>query len=223
MTGVRQQGRTIFLVDGFNLYASLCLASEGLAAAGQPSGTKWLNLHSLCTSFLPLVRSPLQPQAVLTRIDYFTALAPWSQEKRLRHQWYIECLRASSVNVRMGRFKHKEVECQARCRQFFWTYEEKETDVAIGVALLAMFHEDLCDKAVLLSGDSDYVPALREAKRLFPSKRIYCVFPYGRASEHLKREAHGSFSIARESYVKHQLPDPFVLTPTRSIEKPADW
>jgi hypothetical protein len=108
VTSVPQQGRTIFLVDGFNLYASLCLASEGLAAAGQPAGTKWLDLRSLCGSFLALVRSPLEPQAILARIDYFTALAPWSQETRRRHQRYIECLRASSVNVRMGRFKHKE-------------------------------------------------------------------------------------------------------------------
>lgn len=219
MASVPPQDRTIFLIDGFNLYASLCEARDDLERTGQPSGTKWLDLYGLCRTFLPL----FQPPATLTEVVYFTALVPWSQEKRLRHEWYIECLKKTGVKVRKGRFKKKSIVCQARCRQTFQTHEEKETDVAIGVALLTLFFENRCDTAVLLSGDSDYVPALQEARRLFPSKRIRCVFPFHRKSDDLARCAHGAFSISRDSYVKHQLPDPFPLTPTRSISKPVDW
>ena len=41
--------RTAFLVDGFNLYHSLVEAQHAL----QGRGTRWLDLRSLCASFLP--------------------------------------------------------------------------------------------------------------------------------------------------------------------------
>jgi len=89
--------------------------------------------------------------------------------------------------------------------------------------VVGLFQEDRCDTAVVLSADSDYVPAVSEARRLFPLKRVHCAFPYGRTSFHLEQCAHARFSISRNSYVKHQLPDPFPLTSARSISKPIDW
>jgi hypothetical protein len=215
----RPPDRTIFLVDGFNLYHSLCRARDDLRRIGRPSGTRWLDLIGLCRAHL----SAVSRSAALTGVVYFTAFVPWSQDKRLRHEWYVECLKATGVKVRLGRFKAKEVICGARCGLPFITHEEKETDVAIGVALLGLFQEDLCDTAVVLSADSDYVPAVREARRLFPIKRVHCAFPYGRASFHLEKCSHARFSLSRNSYVRHQLPDPFPLTPFRSISKPAGW
>lgn len=219
MSSSRPLDRTIFLVDGFNLYHSLCRASDDLRVNGQPSGTRWLDLLGLCRAHL----SAVSRSATLSEVIYFTALVPWSQEKRLRHEWYLECLKASGVKVRLGRFKTKEVVCGAACGLPFFTHEEKETDVAIGVALLGLFQEDRCDTGVVLSADSDYVPAVSEARRLFPHKRVHCAFPYGRTSFHLEKCADARFSISRGSYIQHQLPDPFPLTPTRSIAKPADW
>jgi len=218
VTPTHSQDRTIFLVDGFNLYHSLRQAQSDLAQAGEPSGTKWLDLFGLCRAHL----SSVSATATLSEVRYFTALAGWSQAKLRRHEDYLECLKATGVRVRVGRFKDKVVTCRARCGQKFLASEEKETDVAIGVALLAVLFENRCENAVILSADSDYVPAVEEAKRLFPDKRVLCAFPYARNSEDLRRVAR-VFRLSRESYVKHPLPDPFVLTPTRSISKPAGW
>ena len=54
--------RTVFLIDGFNLYHSVRDAAR--AAGGH--GTKWLNIKSLCESYLHLVGG----QSVLVNIYY---------------------------------------------------------------------------------------------------------------------------------------------------------
>ncbi len=77
--------------------------------------------------------------------------------------------------------------------------------------------------AVLVTGDSDIAPALRTARRLFPAKSICCCFPYRRQSLELKRLANKSFSISKEHYLRHRLPDPFVLPDGRIVVKPARW
>ena len=62
-------GRIAFLVDGFNLYHSLKDASFRLGLRG--AGTRWLDLRSLCASFLHAIGGGAQ----LSSIFYFSALA----------------------------------------------------------------------------------------------------------------------------------------------------
>lgn len=75
----------------------------------------------------------------------------------LRHQKYIEALQDTGVDPYFGRFRRA-------VRQGRERFEEKETDVAIGVHLMAGFALDLCDMAVIVSGDTDLVPAFRVAR-----------------------------------------------------------
>ncbi|HEX7706207.1 MAG TPA: hypothetical protein VF701_07085 [Thermoanaerobaculia bacterium] len=79
--------RTTFIVDGFNLYHSVCDASRALGLAG--AGVKWLNLRKLCESYLSLIGGPAQ----LERIYYFSALATHLESAKpdltLRHRAYL--------------------------------------------------------------------------------------------------------------------------------------
>ena len=59
-------------------------------------------------------------------------------------------------------------------------FEEKETDVAIGVALLEVFHNKSADCVFIISGDTDIMPALRAARRMYSGCRIGFAFPYRR-------------------------------------------
>jgi hypothetical protein len=61
--------RATFLIDGFNLYHSVKLASYALGL--NEAGTKWLDLTSLCQSYLHLFGK----SAVLHEIYYFSAFA----------------------------------------------------------------------------------------------------------------------------------------------------
>lgn len=211
--------RTIFLVDGFNLYHSLVQAQ--LDAGG--TSAKWLNLKSLCCAFLPLVGRVSGERAFPERIYYFSAPPIHrSQGKQDRHTLYVRCLRATGINVELGRFKSKTRNCPL-CQKKLTMHEEKETDVAIAARLFEICHSDEAESIVLVTGDTDLAPAIRTCKRLFPAKFILFAFPYRRTNSELVAIAPESFSIKRRSCLRHQFADPLVLPDGTSVAKPANW
>lgn len=212
--------RTTFIVDGFNLYHSVCDASRALGLAG--SGVKWLNLRKMCESHLSLIGGPAQ----LERIYYFSALAthlePAKPDLTLRHRAYLECLVDTGVVVELSRFKMKDIACR-ECGCKFQRAEEKETDVALAAKLLEILHKDECDTAVLITGDTDIAPAVRTASALFPLKRVCFAFPFGRKNKELAKLVSTSFRISKEAYASHQFADPVILKSGKAIPKPAKW
>lgn len=210
--------RTVFLVDGFNLYHSLCAARMRMGGAS----TKWLDLPRLCQGLLSAVGG----HAELGRVILFSALArhregisPGTVERHVR---YLDAMRALGVEIELGHFKRRPHYC-SKCFTRILQHEEKETDVAIAATMLEWFFEDRCDAAVLVSGDSDLAPAVRTARRLFPLKRVIASFPYARRSDELKIAASAHFKLAAEHYARCQLPAPFVTPTGRLIHKPAGW
>jgi hypothetical protein len=185
-------------------------------------GTKWLDICSLCRSYLPSIGGSAQVE----RIYYFSALAQHLKAvdpgKISRHRAFIQCLESTGIVVELGRFKPKEIWCNL-CKKLLIRHEEKETDVAISVRLLEVFIKDECDTAVLVTGDTDLAPAVRTARRLFPAKSICFLFPYKRKNRELDRLADRSFRIGRRSYARHQFPDLVQISRGRELRKPRGW
>lgn len=210
--------RTVFLIDGFNLYHSLREASYDLGGAT----TKWLNIRALCESYLYLI----DPTARCTDVFYFSALATHLEATKpqvtQRHQSFIQCLKATGVQVLLGRFKPTTAFCP-RCQMPVVRYEEKETDVAISVKLLDLCLTDACDSIVLVTGDTDIAPAVRTVQQLCPHKDVRFAFPYHRKNKELNKLAPQSFTIRKEQYTKHQFADPYQLPDGKYIRKPARW
>jgi hypothetical protein len=126
------------------------------------------------------------------------------------------------VNVELARFKPKDVYCP-RCRSYFVSHEEKETDVAIAARLFEVCQSDETETIVLMTGDTDLAPAVRTSKRLYPSKLIFFAFPYKRTNSELVGIAPESFSIKLRTCLRHQFADPLVLPDGTSISKPTNW
>jgi Trk K+ transport system NAD-binding subunit len=89
--------------------------------------------------------------------------------------------------------------------------------------LLEVLHLDAADTVVLVTGDTDLAPAVRTAQSLFPTKRIWFVFPYKRKNSELARLADGSCYIRKERYVQHQFPAVVTLATGRTITRPTTW
>ncbi len=210
--------RVSFLVDGFNVYHS---AKEARHALGGTS-TLWLDLPSLLSSYLSI----LGKEAQFEEIYYFSALATHMDSVRpgttTRHRAYLDCLRGAGAKIELGRFKRKGVWCK-KCRVEHEHFEEKETDVAISIKLIELFHLDLCDTVVLVTGDTDLAPAVRTASRLFPTKQVVFAFPFKRKNRELAKLVATSFRMKKEMYAKFQFPEPFVMPSGRSIAKPSPW
>src|SRR5436305_1558399 len=143
--------RTVFIIDGFNLYHSVRQASTDLHRGG--AGTKWLDIPKLCSSYLHLLGKTARPE----KIYYFSALATHLERTKpdvtKRHRTFVRVLEDAGVVVELSRFKAKDVTCPS-CHTVFQRHEEKETDVALAAKLLEVFARDECDAAVLMTGDT---------------------------------------------------------------------
>ncbi len=210
--------RVTFLVDGFNVYHSAKEAQRDLGNAP----TLWLNLRSLLSAYLFLFGR----EAILAEIYYFSALATHldagHQSTTSRHRDYIDCLRATGVHIRLGRFKNKTVWCK-KCRTKSRCYEEKETDVALSIKLMELFHLDKCDTIVFVTGDTDIAPAVRTATQVFPEKDVRFAFPYKRKNKELASLATGSFLVRKDRYTQHQFNTTVFLPNGRRVTKPDSW
>jgi 6-hydroxy-3-succinoylpyridine 3-monooxygenase len=154
--------RTIVYIDGFNLYYG----------ALKSTSYKWLNLER----YFRLLR----PNDELQKIRYFTAKIIGSHAANQGAYWSaLETL--PLVEIILGKFKAKQVECKvSNCNapypRIFSTYEEKRTDVNIGLWMLNDAQQNLCDRLILVTGDSDLVPAVLMVRDNFPKKRSRYIF-----------------------------------------------
>jgi uncharacterized LabA/DUF88 family protein len=195
-------------VDGFNLY-------HGMHEARGRRGL-WLDLESMLSTLLA-------GDQQLVRVHYFTALVHGPGQAR--QSVYLDALAAHSrVTVgHVGRFQHKSQNCR-NCGASWRTYEEKESDVSLGVQMV----EDaaavpLFDEALIVSGDSDMAPAIRAVRRLVPAARLVAVFPPRRSSHTLSAMVDATLRIYDRLPERHQLPDPVPGPNGASYPRPAHW
>lgn len=97
------------------------------------------------------------------------------------------------------------------------------TDVNIAIHLLKLAIQDRYDTAIIISGDSDLLPALTATRELFPSKNLGIVFPIHRSSFSLKNEA-DFYAKIKEHHLKSSVFPATVTSSTGdSISCPTDW
>lgn len=209
--------RVTFLVDGFNLYHSL---RDAQLQTGKCY--KWLNIRSLCASYLQFFGK----DAVLHDVYYFSAyahhLTPRDPDVVARHQTLVRALESTGVKPEMGHFKSKNVHC-THCQHDIVRHEEKETDVAIAVRLVELALTDKCDIAVVVTGDTDIVPGLKTVRRLAATKRLCVIAPYKRANAELRQLAHQYFKLKPNSHEPHLFPNEIALPDGQRLIKPTAW
>lgn len=137
--------RVACYVDGFNMY-------HALDSLSMPR-LKWLNLKALAASFLGAADE-------LVATYYFTAVHTHDPQRCSRHRRYIDALRAVGVEVIESKFQSVDKFCR-RSQRSCPFLEEKQTDVALASRLLVDAMENFMDRAILVSADSDHVPAVK--------------------------------------------------------------
>jgi uncharacterized LabA/DUF88 family protein len=204
--------RTIVYIDGFNLYY------------GAIRGTreKWLDLQKMCE------RLRQNDQVLL--IKYFTAMVDGAT--RANQETYLKALATSpKVRVFLGKFKKKTFTCRVACghtgsKEYIGT-EEKRTDVNIAVNLLDDVYQDLADCFVIISGDSDLVPALSIAKSRFPLKKLVVYVPSRHptrgAAVELRGAADKNRTLPLDLIKRSQFPQTLTDSTGVTIKKPASW
>jgi len=203
--------KVISFIDGFNVYHSI-------ADDNRFRKYKWLNLKGLSEAFI----SPSKEE--LKKVYYFTALYPSSDQlKANRHKTYIKALASVGVETVYGKFKRHDRWCPL-CRKHFDALEEKQTDVNIAIYLFNLSITEQYDKALIVSGDSDLIPAIKAVKETFPNKEIEIIIPIGRKSEDLKNLVgpHHHHKIKEKQLERNQF-SPAIDVGGTSIIKPKEW
>lgn len=195
--------RTIVYIDGFNLYHALDDLRE--------PALKWVNLWSLSEKLL-------RPNDSLVAVKYFTAYATWRPDSYRRHQRYVAALEACGVSPVIGRFKAKTVRCHS-CKKSYVTHEEKETDVNIGVHMMADLLTGRLDRALIVSADTDLNAAVLLARAEAPAKQIDQVAPPGRKN----RNSAALFEITKGKVRASLLPDAITRKDGKVIQRPANY
>ena len=81
----------------------------------------------------------------------------------------------------MARFSEQSAKC-LKCGARWKRHEEKETDVHFSLTFLEDAIDDVFDRAIVVSADSDHVPAVRRVRARLPGKQIFIATPPGRHS-----------------------------------------
>lgn len=210
--------RIVFLIDGFNLYHSVLAASKYY---DDDWSLKWLNISSLCSNYLDLISK----NPTLVDIYYFSALAHHKgHEKVSRHLKLISALKNTGIKIVLSKFKRKHAKCKV-CNRQYTAHEEKETDVALAIKTFELFHENVCDIIVIVSGDTDMAPAVRTAQKLFKNKKVVFLFPYDRQNRELEHlvGTGNYFAIDKSQYRRHKFPEKIILDSGERITKPIEW
>lgn len=205
--------RTCVYIDGFNLFRG---AIEGTTH-------KWLNLQR----FFEMLR----PDDDIVAINYFSALMVGDQG--VRQQEYLRALATlPKLRIFLGKYKTKRVLCNVRqCThagdRMIVKWEEKRTDVNIAIRMLDDAYQDLSDNIVLVSGDSDLVPALHAVKLRFPNKRLIVYVPArdrirGAAVE-IRSAADRNATLPLALLPKAQFPPELLDGDGTPIRKPPGW
>ena len=206
--------KVIAFVDGFNLYHALDYC-EGASNHQVYRKYIWLNLKKLASMFV-------FGKDTLEEVLYFTTIATWDAGKTTRHRLYIRALESQGVRVVYGEFKRKKKHCHL-CKGDFWSFEEKQTDVNMALHLVLYSFQERYDKAIIISGDTDLLPAVTGVRAAFLGKQIGLVLPIGRRSQDFKQQVDFHYKMREHHLIKSQFPDPFVLPDSTSLVKPVNW
>lgn len=200
--------RVAVFIDGFNLY-------HGLKAK---HGRKylWLDLAEVS-------RRLLRGEQALHSVHYYTAYVRNDPPSQGNQRIYLDALRSTGgVDIVLGRYQEKRVTCRS-CTASWRTYEEKETDVNVAVALVTGAVRDHFDTAIVVSADGDLCPGVRAAKDLSPDKRVICVFPPKRRSDELRKVSDATFTLGDAILRQSLLPEIVHGPDGAAYRRPRRW
>lgn len=204
---VMKKDRVIAYIDGFNLYF-------GMKEAGYEK-CKWLNIEKLVSSIL-------KPNQELIKIKYFTSRVNNNPEKQKRQSTYIDAIESTGVTIIYGKYQNGLEECK-RCQNSWKTTKEKMTDVNIATTMIVDAFTDKYDIAMLISGDSDLTPPIKEIHNLFVNKRVFIAFPPKRHNSSMALVAKGSEIIGRKRLVDAQFDLEITGKFGFRLKKPIEW
>lgn len=143
-------------IDGYNVYVPL---HKHYLATGE--NYKWVNYRRVIQKLW--VTNTFLNQFSLSElsVSLFTAKPYWNKEKQQRHEVFLEACQSEAIQIVLGRHNSK--------------HEEKESDVACAIEFYRKASS--YDIGILMTADTDFVPAVKAILQDFPDKCLVLITP----------------------------------------------
>lgn len=212
--------KVVAYIDGFNLYHSI--------ANNLPAYFKWLNYRKMVEQYL-------EEEDELVNIFLFTAEPKWDTERLIRHRdfmriqntlLWVKIISGNYTNTtkKFNADKMKVVDPEdalIKPRKFTYrTFEEKQTDVNIALAIFEWWILDIYDKAIIFSWDSDITPAIHRVRKYKKTKEFKCVLPFLWKWRVMVDACDGNFDIIDEEVLRNSLLDDTIVVFWKTIINP---
>jgi len=163
-----EKKRVIVYIDGFNFYF-------GLRSNPQWKKYYWIDVVKLFEMFM-------RDNQELIAVKYFSA-RPDDIEKSLNQNAFFQANKENpKFRLILGKYLKKEIKC-FKCGNIIHTYEEKETDVRLATQIVTDAYQRNCDVAIVVSADSDMIPAVEHA--IEAGQKVFVYFPPYKYSSNL--------------------------------------
>ena len=189
----KRKKRVIIFIDGTNLFHSLWECYR----------THILDIQELALRLCCVNRELKQ-----IRYYYSPFIKQINSHMYTIQQKYLEKIKVdNNVYIAEGKYVKKPIllkrETMEKIKKLItpedlWTYIEKGIDVKIAVDMIALAFKDEYDVAILISGDSDFVPVITQLKEMKKTVQVAMFMNDNRKSYELKEH---SKSMIRLDYV----------------------
>jgi uncharacterized LabA/DUF88 family protein len=163
------------------------------------------------------------PDRDLVRTNYFTARIQQPADKKARQTAYLDALATlADLDIHEGDYKDHMVVCNS-CGRSWRDDKEKQTDVNIAVRMLLDAHApDRVDDLILITADSDQVPAIKAVRAL--GKRVVVMLPPGRDGYlEVKLAADSSLELTAKKFKNSLLTDQVTRKDGFVIDRPVEY
>lgn len=119
----------------------------------------------------------------LVAVKYFSA-KPDNEDKRRNQNALFQANKENpKFQLILGKYLKKEIKC-FNCGYTIYTHEEKESDVRLATTIIEDVFKDACDISIVVSADSDMVPAVEIAQE--QGHPVFVYFPPFQNSSNLR-------------------------------------
>jgi len=159
----------VFIIDGLNLFHSVIHTLDLQKTL--------INLEKLCNQVI-------KENEVIIKIELFGSTYKGNNPTAIYQRRFFNLnKKLNLVSINLGILRERKIVCK-KCLNSIFYYQEKHTDVNIGIRLFELYQENLHNKIYFLSADDDFTPLIRKILNLnSSSNRFIRVLPPGRFSK----------------------------------------
>jgi uncharacterized LabA/DUF88 family protein len=209
-----EKQKVIVYVDGFNFYYGLRDMSR--------KDNKWKKFYWL--DFVSFFGKMISEKQELIQVNYFSSRVHDLSASKRQDLLFTANKLNSKFKLILGKYLKKDIPCKF-CGKTIHSFEEKETDVRIATQIINDVYKNKCDISIIVSADSDIIPAVELVREINPSHKVYVYFPPLRYSISLSNSCDIEKKLLnfKARFNQSMLPENVTLPDGTVISRPAGW